>query len=93
VTRLRSRPDGPGSAGPPERCITCGDHAVAMRIVSVEPSAALAICHELGAVEHDRRADEETVDLGLLGEVGVGEVVLVHAGTALARLATVEPAA
>ena len=52
-------------------CITCSDEAVPMRVVEVRPDG-LAICD--AGVE---------VMLDLVGTVDIGEVVLVHAGTAL----------
>jgi hydrogenase maturation factor len=63
-----------------EHCITCGDTAVAMVVVSVDAGRALAGCRDevSGAVE--------TVDVMRLDGVGVGEVLLVHAGAALTRL-------
>jgi hydrogenase maturation factor len=61
-------------------CITCGDVAVAMRVVAVDEGRALALC----ADAEDRR---ETVEIALVGAVGAGDELLVHAGTALQRLA------
>jgi hydrogenase maturation factor len=60
-------------------CITCGDHAVAMRIVELEADTGLALC-----VDEDGRS--ETVDLGLVAPVPLGTDVLVHAGAALTVL-------
>lgn len=60
-------------------CITCGDVAVAMRVVAVDERRGLALC----ADEHDRR---ETVEIALVGAVAAGDELLVHAATALARI-------
>jgi len=60
------------------RCITCGDMTVAMRVLNVDASSALAVCADAdGCIE--------TVDVGLLETVAPGEVLLVHAGAALQR--------
>ena len=59
-------------------CITCGDHAVELRVVSVDEASGLAVC----ADEHGGSAD---VDVLLVAPVAPGEQLLVHAGTAIAR--------
>ncbi len=59
-------------------CITCGDVAVPMRVLNVDPSRTLAVCTDPGG-------RNETVDVGLVEPVAPGEVLLVHAGTALQR--------
>ncbi len=58
-------------------CITCGDIAVALTVLSVD--GADARCQD----EHGR---EETVAIELVGPVTAGERLLVHAGVALERL-------
>jgi hydrogenase maturation factor len=63
-----------------ERCQTCGDVAVTMRVLSVDAPSQLARCAAEDGVGVD-------VDTGILGDVAPGELVLVHAGTALARAA------
>ena len=73
--------------GPDEHCITCGDHAVPMRVVRLDRSSRLAWC---SAVDDDAGSE---VDVGLVGDVVPGELVLVHAGTALLRLPDPEGAA
>jgi hydrogenase expression/formation protein HypC len=65
-----------------ERCITCGDVAVPMRIVELR--GAGAVCVDEDAVLHDDVAVE------LVEPVAAGQRVLVHAGVAIARVA--EPA-
>jgi hydrogenase assembly chaperone HypC/HupF len=60
-------------------CITCGDDGVPMRVVRIDPVRGLALCaHEDGS--------RETVETALVDPVAPGDVLLVHAGTALARL-------
>jgi hydrogenase maturation factor len=64
---------------PADHCITCGDDGVAMRVLRVDPRR-LATCLADDGSHH-------TVDVELVGDVGPGDNVLVHAGVALARLA------
>ena len=61
-----------------DHCITCGDDGVPMRVLSVDPATGLARCADQDRIERD-------VELALV-EAEVGELVLVHADTALARL-------
>ena len=61
-------------------CITCGDTAVAMRVLEVDSVRLLALCA-------DEDGGEETVETALVGEVRIGDALLVHAGTALQTLA------
>jgi hydrogenase maturation factor len=61
-------------------CITCGDEAVAMRVLRVDDTRALALC------ETDDGA-RSSVEIGLIDPVASGATVLVHAGTALQVLA------
>ena len=66
-----------------EHCITCGDDGVLMQVVRIDDARGLALCaHEDGS--------RETVETALVEAVAPGDILLVHAGTALARL---EPAA
>jgi hydrogenase maturation factor len=62
-----------------ERCITCGDVGDPERVLAVDEARGLALC------EHDSGA-RETVEIGLVAPVAAGDLLLVHAGTALARL-------
>ncbi len=62
-----------------ERCITCGDLAVALRVLAPGAEPGLALCA-------DEAGREETVEVELVSPVAVGERLLVHAGTAIARL-------
>ncbi|HEV2874219.1 MAG TPA: HypC/HybG/HupF family hydrogenase formation chaperone [Thermoleophilaceae bacterium] len=62
-----------------EHCITCGDVAVEMTVVRVDPERGLALCEASG--------EKETVEIELVGPVAPGDELLVHAGTALQRVA------
>jgi hydrogenase expression/formation protein HypC len=59
-------------------CITCGDHAVELRVVSVDEARGLAVC----ADEHGASTE---VDVLLVAPVAPGDVLLVHAGAAIGR--------
>ena len=61
-----------------EGCITCGDEAVELRVVRIDRARELALCQELGG---ERR---ETVEIALVQPVSEGDILLVHAGTAIA---------
>jgi hydrogenase maturation factor len=58
-------------------CITCGDVAVVMDVIEADATRGLALCR---SAEGD-----QLVDVELVGQVAVGDQVLVHAGTAIAR--------
>lgn len=60
-------------------CITCGDTAVAMRVLQLDRHRELALC----ASEDGAR---ETVETSLVEQVEEGELLLVHAAVALQRL-------
>ena len=61
-------------------CITCGDHAVELRVVSVDDARGLAVCA-------DESGASLEVDVLLVAPVDPGDRLLVHAGTAIARAA------
>lgn len=61
-------------------CITCGDDGVPMRVMAVDEQRALALC-----AEEDGGA-RSSVEIALVAPVAPGDLVLVHAGTALTRL-------
>jgi hydrogenase maturation factor len=61
-------------------CITCGDEAVAMRVLRVDDARALALCE-------DEAGERSTVEIALVDPVRHGDRLLVHAGTALQVLA------
>jgi hydrogenase maturation factor len=62
-----------------DHCITCGDDGVPMAVVRVDRDRGLALC----APEDGSR---QTVETALIEAVAPGDTLLVHAGTALARL-------
>jgi len=57
-------------------CITCGDVAVAMRVIEVDDERCLALCESA-------QGERSTVEIALV-DAGPGDEVLVHAGTAIA---------
>jgi hydrogenase maturation factor len=61
-------------------CITCGDEAVAMRVRRLDEQRGLALCE-------DASGRRESVETALVEPVAVGDELLVHAGTAIARAA------
>ena len=63
-----------------DHCITCGDDGVPMRVLAVDDRRCLALC-----VDDD--GDKSTVEIELVVPVEPGNELLVHAGTALVRLA------
>ena len=66
-------------------CITCGDEAVPLRVLRVDEERGLALCaRDDGA--------RQTVETALVAPVAPGDVLLVHAGTALSRAAEGEAA-
>lgn len=60
-------------------CITCGDTAVALRVVGSSAAADIFVCENAEGLK-------EEVDTGIVDAVAVGDLLLVHAGVALARL-------
>jgi hypothetical protein len=60
-----------------DRCITCGDVGIEMRVVYVEDG--LAVCEADG--------EEREVEVGLLDAVAAGDLLLVHADVGLVKLA------
>lgn len=71
-------PDPDRHCDPDGGCMTCGDAAVRMRVLALDDRRGLALC----ATDRDQR---ETVEIALVTPVAVGEELLVHAGTAIAR--------
>ena len=59
-------------------CITCRDDGVPMRVLLVDDDRALALC------EGDD-GSHQSVEVALV-DAGVGDTLLVHAGTALMRM-------
>ncbi len=60
-------------------CLTCGDVALPLRILEVDEATGLALCESKGG-------ERESVEIALVGPLSVGDVVLVHAGTAIAEV-------
>jgi hydrogenase maturation factor len=60
-------------------CITCADEGVPMQVVAVDERRGLALCEDDGGVRG-------TVEIALVAPVSAADVLLVHAGTALATL-------
>jgi hydrogenase maturation factor len=61
-------------------CITCGDTAVALRVLEVDEARELALCA-------DEVGEHTTVEIALVAPVVAGDSLLVHAGTAIGRAA------
>ena len=61
-----------------DACVTCADAAEPLRVVSLDAERELALCE-------DDAGRRETVEVALVAPVAVGERLLVHAGTAIAR--------
>ncbi len=66
-------------------CITCGDVAVPMSVTRLDDERGLALCS-------DDDGNSETVEIDLVAPVAPGDRLLVHAGTAIARLTEEAPA-
>ena len=61
-------------------CITCGDTAVELAVIGVDEERGLALCA-------NGDGEKETVEIALVRPVAAGERLLVHAGTALQKVA------
>lgn len=61
-------------------CITCGDEAIPMEVLNVDTERGLALCA-------DDDAARSTVETALVEPVRPGDRLLVHAGTAIGRVA------
>jgi hydrogenase maturation factor len=62
-----------------QHCITCGDDGEPMTVLRVDSERGLALC----SAEDGERS---TVETALVEPVAPGARLLVHAGTAIARL-------
>jgi hydrogenase maturation factor len=62
-----------------QHCITCGDDGDPMTVIRVDLDRGLALC---SAADGART----TVETALVEPVAPGELLLVHAGTAIVRL-------
>ena len=65
-------------------CITCGDEASELSVLRVDTERGLALCVDADGIE-------SSVETALVLPVSAGDTLLVHAGTAIARLAPVAP--
>ena len=65
-----------------DHCITCGDDGVPMRVLRLDDERGLALCADGAGAHH-------TVETALVAPVNPGDELLVHAGVALASLATI----
>jgi hydrogenase maturation factor len=63
----------------PERCITCSDEGLPMRIASLADGSGQARCL-------DEHGSEQSVAVDLVEPVAVGDDILVHAGVAIAHM-------
>lgn len=63
-----------------QHCITCGDDGEPMTVLATDDDRGLALCA-------DEQAGHHTVETALVDPVQRGDRLLVHAGTAIARLA------
>ncbi len=70
---------GSGPACGSEHCITCGDDGDPMTVLRIDDLRGLALCGD----DHGARS---TVEIALVEPVALGDRLLVHAGTAIARL-------
>ncbi len=59
-------------------CVTCSDEARPMRVLEIDRDEGLALC---AAADGERAS----VEIALVEPVKAGELLLVHAGTALGR--------
>lgn len=66
-------------------CITCGDVAIPLTVKRLDDERGLALCA-------DDDGNSETVEIDLVAPVAPGDRLLVHAGTAIARLTEEDPA-
>jgi len=62
-----------------DHCITCADEGNPMRVLLVDSGRELALCV-------DAAGARSSVEVALVAHPSPGDVLLVHAGTALARL-------
>ncbi len=75
----RSHPHDGHHCEPAEGCVTCGDVAVELTVAKVDGERGLALC--VGSA-----GARETVEVALVAPVAPGDALLVHAGTAIAKL-------
>jgi hydrogenase maturation factor len=61
-------------------CMTCGDVAIEMAVVTLDEALGLAQCE-------DADGGRQSVEIALAAPVSIGDRLLVHAGTAIAHAA------
>jgi hydrogenase expression/formation protein HypC len=69
-----SDPAGASCEAGTGHCITCGDEAIAMRVLELRNPAALCV---------DEEGEVHSVAIDLLDDVAAGTTLLVHAGVAI----------
>jgi hydrogenase maturation factor len=74
-----SAPPTSDTACESQHCITCGDVGDPNTVLAVDADRQLALCSGPDGVH-------STVEIALVSPVAPGDVLLVHAGTAIARL-------
>jgi hydrogenase maturation factor len=74
-----STPPTPDVVCGSQHCITCGDVGDPSTVVAVDSDRELALCA-------GPDGERTTVEIALVAPVVPGDVLLVHAGTAIARL-------
>jgi hydrogenase maturation factor len=62
-----------------DHCITCGDDGEPMTVVRVDAERVLALCE-------NEAGERSMVETALVEPVAPGDLLLVHAGTAIATL-------
>ena len=67
-----------------DHCITCGDDGLPMRVLRVDAPRELALCEA-------QDGERSSVEVALIDSPRAGDVLLVHAGTALTRLQGAAP--
>lgn len=68
-----------------ERCITCADEGLPMRVLRIDVVRGIALCAAPDG-------SHSSVETELVAPVAPGDTVLVHAGVALVRLEPEDPA-
>jgi hydrogenase maturation factor len=61
-------------------CVTCSDEGIPMRVLRLDDARGLALCE-------DGDGARSTVEVALVDRAEPGDTLLVHAGTALLRIA------
>lgn len=81
MTRIATWASGLSRCDDPNHCITCSDEGTPMRVVTHDAGAGLAWCVDEDGAGRD-------VMSALIDDVRAGDIVLVHAGTAISRCGT-----